>query len=214
MSTPQDQGGAEQGYPGYPPPGTPPGYAPPGQAYPPPPGYQGYPPPPGYHGYPPPPGYQGYPPPGYQGYPPPPPRPPSSARWGPTSIGIDPAIGAGLCYIVPILGLIFFLIEKENRFLRVNAMQGFLLHIAGFIITLPLDIASGLFSATARGSSGDVAVAGTLGVLGCVAGLVGIALFVAWLMAFINSFQGKYFKIPLIGDLAEGTAGGAPLPLF
>src|SRR5579884_1915624 len=169
MSTPQDQGGAEQGYPGYPPPGTPPGYAPPGQAYP--------------------------PPPGYQGYPPPPPRPPSSARWGPTSIGIDPAIGAGLCYIVPILGLIFFLIEKENRFLRVNAMQGFLLHIAGFIITLPLDIASGLFSATARGSSGDVAVAGTLGVLGCVAGLVGIALFVAWLMAFINSFQGKYFKI-------------------
>jgi uncharacterized membrane protein len=115
---------------------------------------------------------------------------------------------------VPILGLIFFFIEKENRFLRVNAMQGFLLHFAGFIVTLPLDIASGIFSATARGSVGGFAAAGTFGILGCVAGLVGIALFVAWLMALINSFQGKYFKIPLVGDVAEGIAGGAPRPLF
>jgi uncharacterized membrane protein len=42
--------------------------------------------------------------------------------------------------------------------------------------------------------------------------LVGIAGFVLWLICMINAFQGKYFKLPVIGDYAERWANpGAPM---
>jgi len=48
-----------------------------------------------------------------------PPMQPQSAgaKWGPTSMGMEAHIAAGLGYFFsPILPLIFFLIEKNNRF--------------------------------------------------------------------------------------------------
>src|SRR6266571_3596636 len=37
----------------------------------------------------------------------------------------------------------------------------------------------------------------------CINGLVGLVAFVGWLVLLINAFQGKYFKLPVIGDYAE-----------
>jgi uncharacterized membrane protein len=215
--TPEQPG---QGYPGYPPqgqqPGYPPqppsGYPPQGPAYPPP--GAGYPPPPGYA----PQGPQGQ---GYPGYPPPqPPRPGSASRWGPTSIGLDPAIGAGLSYLVPILGLIFFLVEKNNRFLRFHAMQAFLMHVVSFVIWIPISIVVAALSApsyTIDPNTGVVTSGGALaglGCLSCVVPLLGLAIFAVWIIALINAFQGKYFKIPVLGNFAENIAGGPAQPLF
>jgi uncharacterized membrane protein len=39
-----------------------------------------------------------------------------------------------------------------------------------------------------------------------VRAIVGLVFFVAWLIAIINAFQGKMFKLPVIGDLAEQQA--------
>jgi uncharacterized membrane protein len=35
---------------------------------------------------------------------------------------------------------------------------------------------------------------------------VGLIFFIAWLIAIVNAFQGKLFKLPVIGDLAESQA--------
>lgn len=148
-----------------------------------------------------------------------PPRPPSSARWGATSVGIDPAIGAGLCYIVPILGLIFFFVEKTNRFLRFNGAQAFLTQLAAFIIWMPFYIFSLVTAPTYRYdtvtgsfvSSGGFFAAGCVA---CLAWLLVLAIGVLNIVALINAFQGKYFKIPVVGDIAENMAGGPPQPLF
>jgi uncharacterized membrane protein len=36
--------------------------------------------------------------------------------------------------------------------------------------------------------------------------LVGLALFVIWVIVFVSAFGGKRFKLPIIGDLAEKQA--------
>src|ERR1051326_6769649 len=86
----------------------------------------------------PPPGQQnyqqqpGYPP---QGYGQPPMAAPKSLiaqQLGPTSVGLDANIAGALSYFW-IIGLIFFLIEKQNKFVRFHALQG-LLYGVGFAI--------------------------------------------------------------------------------
>lgn len=202
MGMPPNQGQSGPEYPGYPTQGQQPGYPPPGAGYPPPPGY----------------GPQG---PQGQGYPQmQPPTPPRASRWGASSVGIDPAVGAGLSYLVPVLGLIFFLMEKSNRFLRFHAAQAFLLQVVSFIIWIPVSILVTVLSTpayTVDPTTGAVSYSGAaagLGCIGCLTPLLGLAIFVVWVIGLINAFQGKYFKMPIIGGIAENMAGGPPQPLF
>jgi len=49
-------------------------------------------------------------------------------------------------------------------------------------------------------------IGGLAFLFGCLFWLVGIAAFVLWIVLLINAFQGKYFKLPVIGDFAEKYA--------
>lgn len=175
--------------------------------------YQGYSqqPPSGYQ--PPNPGYQqppqyGQPTPGYQQ---PYGQPGGQGQYntanplGPTTINMEPNVAGGLSYFTWIAGLVFFLIEKQNRFVRFNAMQSMLLTAVYVIVQIVLGILVGILGAASS-------------TLACIAtplyGLAGLAVFVLWIMCVINAFQGKYFKIPFIGDYAERWSGagmGTPL---
>lgn len=112
---------------------------------------------------------------------------------GPTSMGMDQNVAAGLSYLVGwITGLIFFLMEKQNRFVRFHAMQS-ILFFGGLSV---LDIA--------------LSIVGRFPFLGllafCGSGLVGLVGLVGWIVLLINGFQGKYFKLPVVGDYAERYA--------
>ena len=115
---------------------------------------------------------------------------------------MDPKVSAGLCYLVAITGLgiilplTFFFIEKQNRFVRFHALQSVLLHAAAFILYIILFV---LFFAVAVATNSGALVT----LFSCLFGLLGIALFVGWLIGMINAFQGKYFKLPFIGDYAD-----------
>jgi len=107
---------------------------------------------------------------------------------GPTSMGMSPNVEAGLSYLFGwITGLIFFLVEKQNRFVRFHAMQSILFFGGLTLINIILNVIGGI------GIPG----------LGLLAALVGIVGFVGWIVLLINGFQGKYFKLPIIGDYAE-----------
>ena len=108
---------------------------------------------------------------------------------------MDPKISAGLGYLIPLVGLIFFFIEKQNRFVRFHTLQSVLLAVSGFVLFFVL-----LFVGIALAFVNSNLVGLILG-LGYV--VIPIGLFVGWLIAIINAFQGKIFKLPLIGDLAE-----------
>jgi uncharacterized membrane protein len=131
----------------------------------------------------PPPGYQpGYPPPGYQQ--PVPQKSLIAQQLGPSSIGIDPNIAGAISYFW-IIGLIFFLIEKQNRFVRFHALQGLLYGIAFAIVSIVL---------------GFIPYVWYLGDLFWLLWIVGA------IYAAVQAYNGKWFKLPVVGDIAYNNA--------
>jgi uncharacterized membrane protein len=113
---------------------------------------------------------------------------PGSAH-GKSSTGLDANIAAGIAYLFGwVSGLIFFLIEKESRFVRFHAMQSLLLGAAFFVLWIVLR------------------VLGSVPVVGLFAGLLGIVVWLAflvlWIICLVKAFTGKDFRIPVIGDYA------------
>ena len=120
----------------------------------------------------------------------------ASSANGPTSMGMQANTAAGLSYIAGwITGLIFFFGEKQNRFVRFNAMQSILLYAALMVIYIALTV---LGTALLFTSVWVIVVLLTW--------LVGLGAFALWLILMINAFQGKYLKLPIIGDYAEKFA--------
>ena len=123
----------------------------------------------------------------------------AASAQGPTSMGMSANTAAGLSYLAGwITGLIFFFGEKQNRFVRFNAMQSILLYAALTVIYIVLSVVG-----TALLFTGGWAV---VVLLNWVVGIGGFAL---WIILMINAFQGKYLKLPLIGDYAERFANPA-----
>lgn len=111
---------------------------------------------------------------------------------GPTSMGMSANVAAGLSYLLGwVTGIIFFFAEKTNKFVRFNAMQS-ILFFGGLSV---LDIVLRLVSGFSPGFLGLI--------FACVLGLINIGGFVGWIVLLINAFQGKYFKLPIVGDYAE-----------
>ena len=121
--------------------------------------------------------------------------PPSGAQspLGPSSMGMQPNVAAGLSYVFGwVTGLIFFLVEKQNRFVRFHAMQSILFFGGISVIDILLSVIGNF---------------GFLGVLTVFASsALGIIGLVGWIVLMINGFQGKYFKLPIVGDYAEKYA--------
>jgi uncharacterized membrane protein len=110
-------------------------------------------------------------------------------------MGMQPNIAAGLSYVLGWLtGLIFFLLEKQNRFVRFHAMQSILFFGGLTVIRILLGVI-GAFGIPFLGL-----FTGLIGLLVAIVGLVG------WIVLMINGFQGKYFKLPIVGDYAEKYA--------
>ena len=110
--------------------------------------------------------------------------PPDATR----SAGLSTNAAATLAYVTFIPAVILLLIEpyKRDNFVRFHACQC-------IVLTL-VDIA------------GDL-VFGFMGRIGeAVRGLLGLLLFVFWLIAIIKASQGERYHVPLVGDLAESFA--------
>jgi uncharacterized membrane protein len=115
---------------------------------------------------------------------------------GKTSTGIQANVAGLLCYVLGwITGLVFFLIEKENKFVRFHAMQSMVVFGALFVFNIVV-----------------MALAAMLGMIGLgiliplfslINGLVGLAGLVLWIILMVKTYQGEKFKLPIAGDIAE-----------
>lgn len=145
------------------------------------------------------------PPPGQQNYGTPGGAPPPAA---PTSSSLDPKIAAALSYIW-IVGVIFYFMEKENKFVRFHAMQSILFGIANMIIMVVLVILAMILTFVGIGASAAVGggIGSLLGLLVWVIWLlfwvIGMLLFVGLVFAAVKAYQGQKFKLPIIGNMAE-----------
>lgn len=121
---------------------------------------------------------------------------------GKTALGLDQNVGALLCYVgnlVCALGLIYSIIvivtDKTNKLPRFHAFQSVLLSAAGVVLAIVVNILAGIAVAA---DSGLLAT-----VLGLLAFVVYIGLFVAVIFTAVKAFQGQIFKLPIIGGMAD-----------
>ncbi|MEP6569958.1 MAG: DUF4870 domain-containing protein [Acidobacteriota bacterium] len=122
--------------------------------------------------------------------------------------GLDPKVAAALAYIW-IVGLIFFFIEKENRFVRFHAMQSVIFGIANTVIMTVLAIlaviltfAFGIGGAMVGGGIGTL-VSMLVWLIWLLFWVIGLALFLGLVFAAVKAYQGQKFKLPIIGNMAE-----------
>jgi uncharacterized membrane protein len=119
---------------------------------------------------------------------------------GPTSMGMDANLAAGLSYLFSIVGgLIFYFGEKQNRFVRFHAMQSILFNVFWFVLFTVFFFVQSILYAT-------VILSPLALVLTCLTFLLPFAVLVMWIILMVYAFQGKYFKLPIIGDYAEKYA--------
>lgn len=130
---------------------------------------------------------------------------------GPTSMGMAPTAAAALSYVFGwVTGLIFFLSEKTNKFVRFHAMQSIMLSVAATVIVIIwYVIVFMVFAGSAATTSGAVAAgAGTIFlIMSCLMWILMLGFFILWLICLIQAATGKWFKIPFIGGFAARQAG-------
>ncbi|HUS11839.1 MAG TPA: DUF4870 domain-containing protein [Pyrinomonadaceae bacterium] len=142
--------------------------------------------------------------------PPPAASPGSNPQTGTSSTGsgLDPKIAAALSYIW-IVGVIFFFIEKENRFVRFHALQSIIFGIANSVIMVVLAVIAIVL--TFAFSIGGAIVGGGIGslihlfvwLIWLIFWLLGLVFLIGLVFAAIKAYQGEKFKLPIIGNMAE-----------
>ena len=120
-----------------------------------------------------------------------------------TSTGLAPNLAAGLSAIFTIIGgIVFFILEKRNSFVRFWAMQSIFFGAAWFIF--------GIVSAVI--SSVLVHILGILAVLwGLVALLINLGFVIVWIITIVQAFSGKAWEIPVLGRMARQQLAKTPL---
>jgi len=143
-----------------------------------------------------------------QAPPPPPPPPAGEPEWGqpggyqqqpggyqppppgyqprPAGSGLSENVASGLSYVATwITGLIFFLIDKRPE-VRFHSMQAIVFGVAWLIFWFVWRFTSGA--------------------LWVLFSLVQLAFLITWVVLLVQGFQGRHFKLPVIGDFAEQQA--------
>ncbi|AJY77637.1 DUF4870 domain-containing protein [Paenibacillus beijingensis] len=105
----------------------------------------------------------------------------------PSSTGLNPRIAGLICYVLGFVsGFALLMMEKKSRFVKFHAMQSIL--VSAVFITANL----------------------LLGVLPFIGWLIGLLLapaaFLLWIGLMLAALQGRWARLPVIGDIAERMA--------
>lgn len=101
-----------------------------------------------------------------------------------TALGLDENVEGLLCYVLTfITGIVFLILEKDNKFVKFHALQSLLTFAGLFVVTMVLFMIPflGWF-------------------IGMLLELLGLVL---WIVLMVKAFQGEKFKLPVIGDFVE-----------
>jgi len=101
-----------------------------------------------------------------------------------TSTGLDENVAGLLCYVLAwVSGIVFLLLEKENKFVRFHAIQSIIVFaVLSLVIAILrwIPVIGGFFAW------------GT-----------GVLSFILWVVLMVKAYQGIRYKIPWAGDFAE-----------
>jgi uncharacterized membrane protein len=106
-----------------------------------------------------------------------------------------------LCYVFGLVtGVLFLVIEpyNKNKFVRFHAFQSIFFNVAVIALSIVFGIFSGIMLAALPWS--------VWWLWHLVTTVIWLAIMVVWVMLLMKAYQGKRWKLPIIGDLAEKQA--------
>lgn len=122
---------------------------------------------------------------------------------GTTTTGLPSNVAAALACIPLVGGLVFYIIEKHDQFVRFYAMQSIIFGGVWFLFNLASWILHVIFAALPF--AGWALSAFWM----FVSALVHLGLFVIMIIAMIKAFSGVRWDIPYIGPIARKQVGEA-----
>jgi uncharacterized membrane protein len=119
----------------------------------------------------------------------------SGSGGGSGGTGLAPNVASLLCYVCTIItGIIFLVIEKDDKEVKFHAWQAIFLGGAAIALSIVINVLGFVFAS----------IAGFLGMIISLLGfVVNIGIFVIWIIAMIKAYKGEHWLIPVIGNLAE-----------
>jgi uncharacterized membrane protein len=121
-----------------------------------------------------------------------------------TSSGLPSNVAAALACIPLIGGIVFYIVEKHDSFVRFYAMQSIIFGGAWLLFNIASSVVHAVFGA----------IPGIGGLLvffwAIIAALLHIAFLVVWIVATIKAFTGVRWDIPYIGPMARKQVETAP----
>jgi uncharacterized membrane protein len=120
-----------------------------------------------------------------------------------TTTGLPSNVAAALACIPLIGGLVFYILEKHDQFVRFYAMQSIIFGGVWFLFNLASWILHVIFAV--------IPVIGwaLAGLWIFVSALVHLGLFVIMIIAIVKAFSGVRWDIPYIGPIARKQVGEA-----
>jgi uncharacterized membrane protein len=105
-----------------------------------------------------------------------------------TSTGLQENVAGLLCYVLGwVTGVVFLILEKENKTIKFHAMQSIITFGALTVIQIIL---------------GFIPFVGWI--LGIIVWLLTVVL---WILLMVKAYQGQMWKVPVAGDIAAKQAG-------
>ena len=99
------------------------------------------------------------------------------------TFGLDENIASALTYVLGfVTGIIFILVEKENKTVRFHAMQSIIVFLGLFVVFVVISF---------------------IPFINMLAFVIMLVELVLWLVLIIKAYQGEKFKLPVVGDMAE-----------
>src|SRR5438876_7748406 len=134
--------------------------------------------------------------------PPPVPSPGPEPSADPSSTDLPPNIAAAIACIPLVGGIIFYLLEKRNSFVRFYAMQSIIFGGAWFLFNIA--------SAVVHAVVGAIPGVGPILVFlwAVIAALVHLAFLVVFIIAVVKAFTGVRWDISYVGTMSRKQVEG------
>ena len=109
---------------------------------------------------------------------------PMSEAKGKTSMGMEQNLEGLLCYVLGwVTGIVFLVMEKDNKFVRFHAVQSIVVFGAFTVVAIILSF---------------------IPIIGWIINLIlGLAAFILWIILMMKAYQGSMYKLPVAVDIAE-----------
>ena len=135
--------------------------------------------------------------------PPPPPSPETETGPKPTSTGLPSNMAAAIACIPLIGGIIFYILEKHDGFVRFYAMQSIIFGGAWILFSIVSNILFAIF--------GSIPAIGGILVFfwAIIAALVHLAFLVIMIITIVRAFTGVRWDIPYVGPIARKQVEGS-----